>query len=170
MPLYTADLRTDADHANRPFQPEHKFNVHVYREMRLYFPDIQAETTEAAAAIAIDLPTGEASLIDDCDGRTLGALIDLVGDSEYRHSRMIDTQESKLADKACQVVELLAKCAVLLEQHASERAREAIQEIKDLLANVSSSDLEAPITVCEGLKACCVPEDPTRTEGKGGAQ
>jgi hypothetical protein len=117
-------------------QPKRKFNVHVYREMRLYFPDIQAATTEEAAGIAIDLPTEEASLIEDCEGRTFAALVDLVGDSDYRHSHTIDAEDGKLADKARQMFELLAKCVDLLEQHASARLRrDAIQEIRALLAD-----------------------------------
>jgi hypothetical protein len=167
MPLYTANFCTNADYATRHFQLKRKFNVHVYREMRLYFPDIQAAATEEAAGIALNLPTDEASTVDDCDGRTFAALVDLVGDRDYRHSRTINTEEGKLADKARQMVELLAKCVALLEQHTSEPAQqETIQEIKDLLANVSTGDHEAATVVCEYRAA----EDPTRTEGKGGAQ
>ena len=33
------------------------YNIHIYREIRLVFRDIKAETPEAAAAIARDRPT-----------------------------------------------------------------------------------------------------------------
>ncbi|GIW86359.1 MAG: hypothetical protein KatS3mg108_0683 [Isosphaeraceae bacterium] len=46
-------------------------NVHIYREMRLLFTDIEAESPETAAAIARDKLTREAAEIDECDGQTL---------------------------------------------------------------------------------------------------
>ena len=58
------------------------YNVHIYREMRLYFPGIEAGSLEAAASIAADKLTPDAQVIDDCDGETLSALVDVVGDEE----------------------------------------------------------------------------------------
>ena len=68
-----------------------KYNVHIYREMRLTFDGIEADTPEAAAAIARDKPTGDADDIDDCDGENLAALVDVAGDEDYepiRHHRL----------------------------------------------------------------------------------
>jgi hypothetical protein len=59
------------------------YNVHIYREMRLYFPRIEAATPEEAANIAGDKPTDNAECIEDCDGDNLAALIDVVGDDEF---------------------------------------------------------------------------------------
>lgn len=69
-----------------------KFNVHLYREMRLYYPDIEAASPEAATKIADDKRPEDAALIEDCDSATLSALVDLQGDAEYLQSRMIDLQ------------------------------------------------------------------------------
>ena len=55
------------------------YNVHLYREMRLVFEGISAETPEAAAAIARDKPTDESVEIADCEGETLSALVDVDG-------------------------------------------------------------------------------------------
>jgi hypothetical protein len=72
------------------------YNVHIYREMRLVFGGIEADTPEAAATIARDKPTEEADSIDDCEGETLSALVDLAGDEEYEQSRSISFEEERL--------------------------------------------------------------------------
>jgi hypothetical protein len=59
------------------------YNVHIYREMRLYFPGIRADSHEAAARIAADKCTEEANFIEDCQGENLIALVDVQGDAEY---------------------------------------------------------------------------------------
>ena len=65
------------------------YNVHIYREMRLVYGGIEANSHEEAAAIARDKPTDEADSIDDCDGETFAALVDVQGDEEYEQSRDI---------------------------------------------------------------------------------
>src|SRR5271169_1759482 len=71
------------------------YNVHIYREMRLVFGGIEADSPEAAAVIARDKPTGDADSIDDCDGETFAALVDVAGDECYRHSRTIDFEPER---------------------------------------------------------------------------
>ena len=66
------------------------YHVHIYREMRLYFPGIKAGTPEEAAKIAADRLTQEAELIDDCDGESTARLVDVASDDDYEHSRVID--------------------------------------------------------------------------------
>jgi hypothetical protein len=69
-----------------------KYNVHLYREMRIYFTAIEADTPLAAALIADGSSLSDAQLIDDCDSASTAALVDLQGDDEYHHSQMIDLQ------------------------------------------------------------------------------
>jgi hypothetical protein len=59
------------------------YNVHVYREMRLFFPGIVARTVEEAATLAAGMPSGVAEALEDCDGENLPALVGVV-DSEDR--------------------------------------------------------------------------------------
>src|SRR5207244_1946950 len=66
------------------------YNVHIYREMRLYFPGIEAQSPHEAARIAADKPTDEAALIEDCEGQTLAALVDVAGDECFEQSQIID--------------------------------------------------------------------------------
>jgi hypothetical protein len=89
------------------------YNVHIYREMKLKFDGIEADAPEAAASIARDKPTDEADSIDDCDGETLAALVDLVGDDEYGQSRFIDFESERLRKAA---PALLAACRMVVDR------------------------------------------------------
>jgi hypothetical protein len=73
-----------------------RYNVHLYREMRLVFDNIEANSPETAAAIARNKPTSEAAEINDCDGLDLSALVDEIGDDEYRRSVTIDFEAERL--------------------------------------------------------------------------
>ena len=66
------------------------YNVHLYREIRLYYPGIEADTPAEAARIAAEKPTADAEQIEDCEGANLAALVDVVGDDEYEQSVVID--------------------------------------------------------------------------------
>ena len=70
------------------------YNVHLYREMRLYFPGIEAGSHEQAAEIVAEKPTDQAETIDDCEGTNLAALVDVHGDDEYSQSRIVDLSTS----------------------------------------------------------------------------
>jgi hypothetical protein len=69
-----------------------KYNVHIYREMRLTFEGIEADSPEEAAHLARELSTEQAVSIDDCDGENLAALVDVVGDEHYENSRTFEFQ------------------------------------------------------------------------------
>jgi hypothetical protein len=58
-------------------------------------------------------------VIDDCDGETLSALVDVVGDEEYEHSRCIDFEAERLRKAA---PELLAALEALLPYAENENA------------------------------------------------
>lgn len=66
------------------------YNVHLYREMRLYFPGIEAETPRGAITIADAKQSVHADAIEECDAATISALVDIDGDHDYQHSQMID--------------------------------------------------------------------------------
>jgi hypothetical protein len=83
------------------------YNVHIYRKMRLVYGGIEAATREEAAAIARDNPTDQADSIDDCDGETLAALVDVQGDEDYRQSRMIDFEPVRQRKAAARLLAAL---------------------------------------------------------------
>jgi hypothetical protein len=71
------------------------YNVHLYREMRLYFPGIEAGSHAQAAEIVAEKATDEAETINDCQGTNLAALVDVYGDHEYSQSRTVDFSTSR---------------------------------------------------------------------------
>jgi hypothetical protein len=71
------------------------YNVHIYREMRLDFVGIEADTPATAAEIAARRQTEEADNIEDCQGDNLSALVDVAGDEDYRHSVLIDFEAER---------------------------------------------------------------------------
>ena len=76
------------------------YNVHIYREMRLYYPGIEAESHEAAAYIAVAKCSDEAETLEDCEGENLAALVDVEGDAEYEQSKVIDFMPTLLRNHA----------------------------------------------------------------------
>jgi hypothetical protein len=56
--------------------PVNKYRVHIYREMRLVFDGIEAETPEAAARVAGNKHFDECDDWSDCEGENLSALVD----------------------------------------------------------------------------------------------
>jgi len=84
------------------------YNVHIYREMRLFFPSIEAPTPEEAAQIAADKLTQDAEYTDDeCDGENLAALIDVAGDDQYEQSVTIDFEAERLRKAVPELLEAL---------------------------------------------------------------
>lgn len=72
-----------------------RYNVHIYREMRLQFDGIEADSPEDAAAKAQDLHFDDADDWSDCEGESLAALVDVQGDEEFLLSRMIDFEPGR---------------------------------------------------------------------------
>lgn len=85
------------------------YHVHIYREMRLYFPRISAPSAEEAAQLAESRPTDEAESVEDCDGETLAALVDVDGDAEYALSRIVDFEPTRLRHSASVLVAALSR-------------------------------------------------------------
>jgi hypothetical protein len=66
------------------------YNVHIYREMRLFFPGIVASTAAEAATRAAEMPSGAAEALDDCDGANFAALVGVIGHEDCKQNWMID--------------------------------------------------------------------------------
>jgi hypothetical protein len=109
--------------SRKPFnhQPERSlpmtnlYNVHLYREMRLSFPGIKANSPIEAAESARHLPTEDATSIDECDGDDLGALVDLQGDADYSESVMVDFESERLRKAAPQLLAALQEAVAEIE-------------------------------------------------------
>jgi hypothetical protein len=132
------------------------YNIHLYREVRLTYESIEADTAHAAAAIALDKSAGAADDIDDCDGEVFAALVDVAGDQQHNQSVTIDYEAERLRKSAAQLLEALV--AVLpyaraeaegLESYRGEdeiadqeadRAWKAVEEADALLATIPSAE------------------------------
>jgi hypothetical protein len=73
------------------------YNVHLYREMRLFFPGVEADTAEEAAKIVAEKASEEAASTEDCEGESVAALVDLVGDEDFSESVTINLGPVKSA-------------------------------------------------------------------------
>jgi hypothetical protein len=126
-------------------------NVHIYREMRLLFRNIEAESLEAAASIARERPTDEADSIDDCDGETFYACVDVQGDEEYEQSRWIDFESERLRKAA---PALLAACRMIVDRwehgdlaEAARACSAAIAEAEEGVPRAEGDPAKKPYSV-----------------------
>lgn len=94
-----------------------KYIVHLYREMRLSYTDIDAETPEAAAAIAAGKPTDTADTVEDCDCQNLAARVDMAGDEDYSHSVTIDFEPERIRHAAARLLAALEACELQLRDY-----------------------------------------------------
>ena len=117
------------------------YNVHVYREMRLYFPAIEACTPEDAARIAADRPTAHAQYTEDCDGENLAALIDVAGDNEFTQSVTIDFDAERLRKAAAELQDVLQTFAEQADQDcpAEYRTRHFAEALEQAHATIAKA-------------------------------
>jgi hypothetical protein len=120
------------------------FTVHIYREMRLVYEGIDADSHEVAAAIARDKLTSDADEIDDCDGETFAALVDVQGDEEYEQSRIIDFQDERLRKAVPALLAALQRAEFLMrrvsdgDHRALENLRSAADQARDAIARADT--------------------------------
>ena len=76
------------------------YTVLLHREMRLTFLNVEAPSQEAAAQYVFDQPSNAAESFEDCEGRTLDALVDIPGDDDYEHSNWFFAEDGRLLDAA----------------------------------------------------------------------
>jgi CTP:molybdopterin cytidylyltransferase MocA len=122
------------------------YNAHIYREMRLVFAGIEADTAEIAAAIARDKPTGDADEIDDCDGESFSALVDEVGDEQYERSVMIDFESERQRKSARKLLAALESLADQADEdcpaeHRSRHFRDALEEARAAMAEAKAAGI-----------------------------
>lgn len=84
-----------------------RYDVHLYREMRLLFEGIEAGSHDEAAAVARRRPSDEADFMDDCHGEDFAALVDVTGDDTYEQSRFIAFEAERLRQAAPKLLKLL---------------------------------------------------------------
>jgi hypothetical protein len=128
------------------------YNVHIYREMRLKFDGIEADTPEAAAAIARDKPTGDADDLADCNGDDLAALVDVAGDEDFSRSVTIDFESERQRKAGPRLLTALKGTLFALDENregcgptkqtAIADAREAVAEAEAAGITRASADID----------------------------
>jgi hypothetical protein len=104
-----------------------RYNVHIYREMLLRFDGIEADSPEQAAEKARDMHFDDASDWSDCEGDTLAALTDVVGDEDYGDSKMIDFEPGRMLKAAPGLLDAL-RTVVEMEYDRDEESRNFDEE------------------------------------------
>lgn len=111
------------------------YNVHLYRETRLFFPGVEADTAAQAAERAAASPASESQCVEDCEGENTAALIDVATDEVHARSVTIDFENVRLRKAAS---ELLAACRMVVdrwdEDDLAEAARACAAAIKQVMA------------------------------------
>ena len=126
------------------------YTVHLYREIRLTFEEIEAKSPEAAVAIARDGYTSDADDTDDCGGEEFAAVVDVVGDDEFKQSRTFEYEAARLRKSARamlaalqEVTPLLAACArnaTRLVQYQFAAKLQTIRTVcRDAISDATSS-------------------------------
>jgi hypothetical protein len=132
------------------------YHVHIYREMRLYFPGIDAASHEEAARIAADKPTADAEYVEDCDGQNLAALVDVAGDDDFGRSVTIDFEAERLRKAAPDLLKALDHLRFMVSvTKCTEPVRAALEKARAAIARVSarSSGSKAAITLTNQQRA-----------------
>ena len=94
------------------------YNVHLYRAMRLVFLGVEAASQEEAAHRVFQLPSDAAESFEDCEGRNLGALVDVRGDRDHMESKMFDSEDGRLLAAAPTMFAALQEIAKLNSMEA----------------------------------------------------
>lgn len=111
-----------------------RYRVHVYREMRLSYSDIFAASHEEAAKLAAAKSSDAADLIEDCDGESFAALVDVQDDPDYSDSKTIEFPATLLRNNALALLRAL------------EMSEQAIEEATDIMHYEGG----LPVTALEG--------------------
>ncbi len=119
------------------------YNVHIYRELRLVFSGIDAQSHEDAANIARDRPTDDAESIDDCDGETFAALVDVQGDEGHLQSRLV-LFEPELRQKSAEKMRIALE-AFLEADRLAEECTEWKWENLELAFRLAGEALPGPV-------------------------
>ena len=126
-----------------------EYIVHLYREMRLSYTGIEADTPQSAAEIASGKPTDAADNIEDCDGDNLTALVDLAGDEDYRQSVTVEFETERLRKAAPKLLAVLESLAEQTDEdcpaeHRSRHLIDALEQARTVIAEAKATGIPSP--------------------------
>ena len=126
-----------------------EYIVHLYREMRLTFTGIEADTPQAAAEIVHGKPTDEAGNVEDCDRTDLSALVDTAGDEDYSQSVTIDFEPERSHKAAAKLLAALEAAEGFVHwalEHGSDEpaTAAALEFIRTTVAAAKAAEIPSP--------------------------
>jgi hypothetical protein len=127
-----------------------RYNVHIYREMKLLYGGIEADSHEEAARIASDRLTEEADSMDDCDGETFGALVDVAGDENFQHSQTVNFESGCLQQAASDMHDALLDAETEINSMLEDLCDEPEEDIS---AHRTLAKIRAAIAKVQGGNA-----------------
>src|SRR3954466_839353 len=93
------------------------YNVHIYREMRLRFDGIKAENPQQAAQEARELSLKVTDDLDECDGETFAALVDVADHEDFSQSVIIDFEPERQRQAAAKLLAALKGTLFALDEN-----------------------------------------------------
>jgi hypothetical protein len=113
------------------------YTVHIYREMRVKFTGIEANSLEEAARTAADLRTDDD--VNDCDGANLYALVDLEGDEDFEHSKDVTFEAGRMVDTGLRMLSALEELISNIDEdvapeNVTRHFREALEDARVAVA------------------------------------
>lgn len=110
-----------------------KYRVHVYREMRLVFDDIEAASAEKAAFIAGEKHFDDCKEWSDCEGENLSALVDYAP----HEGILIDFEAGRLRTHCPKLIAVLKKLLPEIDSEIEQRQTGGNDEDWMALKNLS---------------------------------
>jgi hypothetical protein len=120
------------------------YTVHIYREMRVKFTGIEADSLEEAARAGADLRTDQADDVEDCEGANLYALVDLEGDEDFERSNSVAFEAGRMLDVGPGMLAALEALFIQIEEDVPLES--VTRHFRDAM-----EDARAVISLAKGL-------------------
>ncbi len=116
------------------------FNVRIDREVLLVFEGIEAESHDAAAAIACDQHPAAADDIDDCDGETFSAIVEVAGDEDLGQSVTIDFEPGRQRKAAPVMLKALQMASNYMADDLDESDETELRVFRSIRAAIAEAE------------------------------
>ena len=94
-----------------------RYKVHVYREMRLVFDGIEAETPEAAAHIAAEKHFDDCDNWSDCEGVNIAVLVDYAP----HEGTVVDFEAGRFLTAGTRLIQMLNRLLCEIDSEIEQR-------------------------------------------------
>jgi hypothetical protein len=115
------------------------YTVHVYREMRVKFTGIEADSMEEAARAGADLRTDQADDVEDCVGANLSAVVDLDCDDDFGRTEGVAFEAGRMMDTGPEMLSALEELIANIDEdvppeYVTRHFRNALEDARVAVA------------------------------------